>query len=177
MYERMKHEESHYMEALISTDAAMGLIDPNTLVVAVDTHRPSYTEAPEILSKVDKIVLIDHHRRSEEYIDNPLLDYIEPYASSACELVSELVQYMDDHIKLTKFEADALLAGIVLDTNSFTFKTGVRTGPINVQVIMEYLGGGGHLNMAGAQIQTQDINEAKTRLYEAISHYKKESKK
>lgn len=271
MYERMKHEESHYMEALISTDAAMGLIDPNTLVVVVDTHRPSYTEAPEILSKVDKIVLIDHHRRSEEYIDNPLLDYIEPYASSACELVSELVQYMDDHIKLTKFEADALLAGIVLDTNSFTFKTGVRTfeaasflrrnsadttdvkelfnesldsmkkkteiierseivfgdaavsyideisedsnviaaqsadelltikdvkmsfvlvrnkdyinisarstGPINVQVIMEYLGGGGHLNMAGAQIQTQDINEAKTRLYEAISHYKKESKK
>ncbi|MGD9569887.1 MAG: DHH family phosphoesterase [Sedimentibacter sp.] len=270
MYERMKREESHYMEAIISTETAMSLIDQNTLVVVVDTHRPSYTEAPELLTKVDKIVLIDHHRRSEEYIENPLLDYIEPYASSTCELVSELVQYMDDHIKLTKFEADALLAGIVLDTNSFTFKTGVRTfeaasflrrnsadttdvkelfnesldsmkmkteiierseivfgdaavsyidelsensnviaaqsadelltikdvkmsfvlvknkeyinisarssGSINVQVIMEYLGGGGHLNMAGAQIQTQDINEAKAKLYEAISHYKKESK-
>lgn len=271
MYERMRKEESHYMESLISTETAMSLVDQNTLMVVLDTHRPSYTEAPELLHKVDKIVLIDHHRRSEEYIENPLLDYIEPYASSTCELVSELVQYMDDHIKLTKFEADALLAGIVLDTNSFTFKTGVRTfeaasflrrnsadttdvkelfsesldsmkkkteiierseiingdvavsyidensensnviaaqsadelltikdvkmsfvlvrnkdyinisarstGPINVQVIMEYLGGGGHLNMAGAQIPTQDMNEAKEKLLEAISHYKKESKK
>ncbi len=272
MHERMKNnEESHYIESLISTEAALNIADQNTLVVVVDTHRPSYTEAPELLSKVDKIVLIDHHRRSEEYIENPLLDYIEPYASSACELISELVQYMEDHIKLTKFEADALLAGIVLDTNSFTFKTGVRTfeaasflrrngadtsdvkelfceslssmkkkteiiekseiilgdaaisyideisensnviaaqsadelltiknvkmsfvlvrnkdyinisarstGPINVQVIMEYLGGGGHLNMAGAQVQTQDMNEAKEMLVEAISHYKKESEK
>jgi c-di-AMP phosphodiesterase-like protein len=270
MYERMKSEESHYMEALISTETAMNLIDQNTLVVVLDTHRPSYTESPELLTKVDKIVLIDHHRRSEEYIENPLLDYIEPYASSTCELVSELVQYMDDHIKLNKFESDALLAGIVLDTNSFTFKTGVRTfeaasflrrnsadttdvkelfnesldsmkkkteiiekseivlgdaavshideisddsnviaaqtadelltikdvkmsfvlvrntdyinisarstGTTNVQVIMEQLGGGGHLNMAGAQIVTQDMNEAKAKLLEAISHYKKESK-
>ena len=71
--------------------------------------------------------MIDHHRRSEEYIENNLLDYIEPYASSTCELVAELIQYMEDHIKLTKFEADALMAGIVVDTNSFTFKTGVRT--------------------------------------------------
>ncbi len=270
MYERMKHEESHYLDALISTETAMNMIDQNTLVVVLDTHRPSYTEAPELLTKVDKIVLIDHHRRSEEYIENPLLDYIEPYASSTCELISELVQYMEDHIKLTKFEADALLAGIVLDTNSFTFKTGVRTfeaasflrrnnadttdvkelfneslesmkrkteiierseivfddaavsyideisedsnviaaqgadelltikdikmsfvlvrnkdyinisarstGPINVQVIMESLGGGGHLNMAGAQIQTHDMDEAKYKLIEAISHYKKENK-
>jgi len=270
MYERMKHEESHYLDSLISTETAMSMIDQNTLVVVLDTHRPSYTEAPELLTKVDKIVLIDHHRRSEEYIENPLLDYIEPYASSTCELISELVQYMEDHIKLTKFEADALLAGIVLDTNSFTFKTGVRTfeaasflrrnnadttdvkelfneslesmkrkteiierseivfddaavsyideisedsnviaaqgadelltikdikmsfvlvrnkdyinisarstGPINVQVIMESLGGGGHLNMAGAQIQTHDMDEAKYKLIEAISHYKKENK-
>jgi len=268
MYERMKHEESHYMEAIISTETALSLTDQNSLVVVLDTHRPSYTEAPELLGKVDKIVLIDHHRRSEEYIENPLLDYIEPYASSTCELVSELVQYMEDHIKLTKFESDALLAGIVLDTNSFTFKTGVRTfeaasflrrnsadttdvkelfsesldsmkkkteiierseivfgdaavsyidensedsnviaaqsadelltikdvkmsfvlvrnkdyinisarssGTVNVQVIMEYLGGGGHLNMAGAQVSTQDMGEAKDRLFEAISHYKKE---
>ncbi|NLJ57557.1 MAG: phosphoesterase, partial [Tissierellia bacterium] len=209
-----------------------------------------------------------HHRRSEEYIENTLLDYIEPYASSTCELVTEIVQYMED-IKLTKFEADALMAGIVVDTNSFTFKTGVRTfeaasflrrsgadnvdvkelfnesidfmkkkteiierseivfgdvavsyvdensddsnviaaqsadellmikdvkasfvlvrnkdyinvsgrsvGNFNVQVMMEYLGGGGHLNMAGAQIQTQDMEEAKSKLFEAIIQYKKEN--
>ncbi|NYB73291.1 DHH family phosphoesterase [Sedimentibacter hydroxybenzoicus DSM 7310] len=269
MYERMKKEDSHYIESVISTEAALNLVDQNTLVVVVDTHRPSYTEAPELLQKVDKIVLIDHHRRSEEYIENALLDYIEPYASSTCELVSEIVQYMEEHIKLTKFEADSLLAGIVVDTNSFTFKTGVRTfeaasflrrngadtvdvkelfnesldsmkkkteiierseiilddvavsyidensensnviaaqsadelltikgvkmsfvlvrnedyinisarssGTVNVQVIMEYLGGGGHLNMAGAQIPTQDMEEAKNKLYDAISHYKKES--
>ena len=267
MYERMKSEESHYKDALISTETAMGMIDQNTLIVVLDTHRRSYTESPELLSKIDKIVLIDHHRRSEEYIENTLLDYIEPYASSTCELVSEIVQYMDDHIKLTKFEADALLAGIVVDTNSFTFKTGVRTfeaasflrrngadtadvkqlfnesldsmkkkteilerseilfgdvaisyideisedsnviaaqsadelltikdvkfsfvlvrnkdyinisgrsvGNYNVQVIMEYLGGGGHLNMAGTQIMTQDMEEAKAKLREAIKHYKK----
>ncbi len=270
MYERMKKEESHYIESLISTETALNLIDQNTLIVVLDTHRPSYTEAPELLSKVDKIVLVDHHRRSEEYIENALLDYIEPYASSTCELVSEIVQYMEDHIKLTKFEADSLLAGIVVDTNSFTFKTGVRTfeaasflrrngadttdvkelfnesldsmkkkteiierseiifddvaisyiddisdnanviaaqsadelltikdvkmsfvlvrnedyinisarssGTVNVQVIMEKIGGGGHLNMAGAQIPTLDMEEAKKKLYEAISHYKKESK-
>lgn len=270
MHERMKHEESHYKDALITTEAAMTIIDANTLVVVLDTHRKSYAEAPELLDKIDKIVLIDHHRRSEEYIENTLLDYIEPYASSTCELVSEIVQYMDDHIKLTKFEADALLAGIVVDTNSFTFKTGVRTfeaasflrrngadtadvkqlfnesldsmkkkteiierseilfgdvavsyideisedsnviaaqsadelltikdvklsfvlvrnkdyinisgrstGNVNVQVIMESLGGGGHLNMAGAQIPTQDMEEAKEKLYEAITNYKKEIK-
>jgi len=197
------------------------------------------------------------------------LDYIEPYASSTCELVTEILQYMEDHIKLTKFEADALMAGIVVDTNSFTFKTGVRTfeaasflkrngadnvdvrelfnesidfmkkkteiierseivfddvavsyideytedsnvvaaqsadelltikdvkvsfvlvrnkdyinisgrsvGNVNVQVMMEYLGGGGHLNMAGAQINTLDMEEAKAKLFEAILRYKKES--
>ena len=270
MHERMKNEESHYAEALITTEKAMELADQNTLIVVLDTHRKSYTEAPELLDKIDKIVLIDHHRRSEEYIENTLLDYIEPYASSTCELVAEIVQYMEDHIKLTKFEADALMAGIVVDTNSFTFKTGVRTfeaasflkrngadnvdvkelfneniefmkkkteiierseivfddvavsyvdedteysnvaaaqcadelltikdvkvsfvlvrnkdyinisgrsvGNVNVQVMMEYLGGGGHLNMAGAQVRTQDMEEAKAKLFEAIAQYKKESK-
>ncbi|NLJ59264.1 MAG: phosphoesterase, partial [Tissierellia bacterium] len=127
MYERMKEEESHYIESILTTEQALELADQNTLIVVLDTHRKSYTEAPELLDKIDKVVLIDHHRRSEEYIENTLLDYIEPYASSTCELVTEIVQYMEDTIKLTKFEADALMAGIVVDTNSFTFKTGVRT--------------------------------------------------
>jgi c-di-AMP phosphodiesterase-like protein len=271
MYERMKKEDPQYLETLIDTDTALSMIDQNTLCIVVDTHRGSYTEAPELLLKAEKIVLIDHHRRGEEYIDNALLDYIEPYASSTCELVSELIQYLDDHIKLSKFVADALMAGIVVDTNSFTFKTGVRTfeaasflrrngsdpvevkqlfnesldsmkkkteiiekseikfkdfaisyideiaensnviaaqsadelltikdvkasfvlvmnkdyinisgrskGDMNVQVIMEYLGGGGHLNMAGAQLKTTDMNEAKSMLYEAIARYKKEENK
>ena len=269
MHERMKKEESHYIESLITTEKALELAEQNTLIVVLDTHRKSYTEAPELLDKIDKVVLIDHHRRGEEYIDNTLLDYIEPYASSTCELVAEIIQYMEDHIKLTKFEADALMAGIVLDKNSFTFKTGVRTfeaasflkrngadnvdvkelfnesidfmkkkteiierseivfddvaisyideysedsnvvaaqsadelltikdvkvsfvlvrnkdyinisgpsvGNVNVQVMMEYLGGGGHLNMAGAQINTLDMEEAKAKLFEAILRYKKES--
>ncbi|HOK48609.1 MAG TPA: DHH family phosphoesterase, partial [Sedimentibacter sp.] len=127
MYERMKKEEGHYIESIITTEKAMELADQNSLLVVLDTHRKSYTEAPELLDKIDKVVLIDHHRRSEEYIENTLLDYIEPYASSTCELVAELIQYMEDHIKLTKFDADALMAGIVVDTNSFTFKTGIRT--------------------------------------------------
>ena len=271
MHERLKKEEGHYIESLVTTEKALETADQNTLIVVLDTHRKSYTEAPELLDQIDKIVLIDHHRRSEEYIENTLLDYIEPYASSTCELVSELIQYMEEHIKLTKFEADALMAGIVVDTNSFTFNTGIRTfeaaaflkrrgadnvevkelfnesiefmkkkteiierseivfddvavsyideytddsnvaaaqsadelltikdvkmsfvlvrnkeyinisgrsvGDENVQVIMEYLGGGGHLNMAGAQIDTGDMNEAKEKLYEAIARYKKESSK
>jgi c-di-AMP phosphodiesterase-like protein len=269
MHERMSKEDPQYLESIIDTDTAISLIDQNTVCVVLDTHRGSYTEAPELLNKIEKIILIDHHRRSEEYIENTLLDYIEPYASSTCELVAEIIQYMEDHIKLSKFEADALMAGIVVDTNSFTFKTGVRTfeaasflrrngadnvdvkelfnesldsmkkkteiiekseikfgdmaisyiddleensnviaaqsadelltikdvkasfvlvrnkdyinvssrsmGQVNVQIIMEYLGGGGHLNMAGAQIKTTDIDEAKSKLYEAIKRYKKET--
>jgi c-di-AMP phosphodiesterase-like protein len=105
MYGRMKKEESHYIESIITTEKALELADQNTLIVVLDTHRKSYTEAPELIDKIDKVVLIDHHRRSEEYIENNLLDYIEPYASSTCELVAELIQYMEDHIKLTKFEA------------------------------------------------------------------------
>jgi len=107
MHERLKKEEGHYIESLVTTEKALETADQNTLIVVLDTHRKSYTEAPELLDQIDKIVLIDHHRRSEEYIENTLLDYIEPYASSTCELVSELIQYMEEHIKLTKFEADA----------------------------------------------------------------------
>lgn len=125
--ERMEKEDPSYIEALVTTEQALKLIDSDSVCIVVDTSKGSFTEAPEVLEEAEKIVVIDHHRRSEEFIENPVLDYIEPYASSTCELVSEMIQYMDDHIKLTKFEADAMLAGIVVDTNSFIFKTGVRT--------------------------------------------------
>lgn len=270
LIDRMEKEDPSYMEAIVTTEQALRLIDSESVCVVLDTHKGSFTEAPEVLEEVEKIVLIDHHRRGEEYIENAVLDYIEPYASSTCELVSELIQYMEDHIKLTKFEADAMLAGIVVDTNSFIFKTGVRTfeaasflrrngadtievkelfsegldtmkkkteiidraemkfgdvaisyiddeaennnvlaakaadelltvkdvkasfvlvknegyihisgrsmGQISVQLIMELLGGGGHLTMAGAQIKTDSIQVAKEKLYDAIKQYKEDGK-
>ena len=270
LIDRMEKEDPSYMEAIITTEQALRLIDSESVCVVLDTHKGSFTEAPEVLEEVEKIVLIDHHRRGEEYIENAVLDYIEPYASSTCELVSELIQYMEDHIKLTKFEADAMLAGIVVDTNSFIFKTGVRTfeaasflrrngadtievkelfsegldtmkkkteiidraemkfgdvaisyiedesednnviaakaadelltvkdvkasfvlvkhsgyvhisgrsmGQISVQLILELLGGGGHLTMAGAQIQTDSIQVAKEKLYDAIKQYKEDGR-
>ena len=96
-------------------------------MVVVDTHRPSFTEVPELIKAADKLVVIDHHRRSAESIESPVLSYLEPYASSTSELVTEMVQYFDEQVELTHIEADALLAGITMDTKNFTFKTGVRT--------------------------------------------------
>ena len=93
----------------------------------VDNHKPSFTEAPEILNLIDKIVIIDHHRRGAEFIKNPVLTYLEPYASSTSELITEVISYMGDEISLSKFEAEALLAGITVDTKNFSFQTGVRT--------------------------------------------------
>ncbi len=97
------------------------------LLVVVDTHRPSFTECPELVEKATRKVLIDHHRRGVEFIEDALLTYLEPYASSACELVTEVLQYMEKNMTLTKKEAEALLAGIVVDTKNFSSKTGVRT--------------------------------------------------
>lgn len=96
-------------------------------MVVVDNHKPSFTEAPELLDLTDKVVLIDHHRRGAEFIKDPMLIYLEPYASSTCELVTEVLYYMSERMAMTKFEADALLAGITVDTKNFTFQTGVRT--------------------------------------------------
>lgn len=252
----------------ITNDMAMSLVGKDTLVVVVDTYRPSFTQCPEILKLTDKIVVIDHHRKMEEYIDNAVLSYMEPYASSASELVTEILQYLGDKKEIEKIEAEALLAGIVVDTKNFSFKTGVRTfeaaswlrrigadttnvkqlfqsdmdifiakaeiirnaqkvtktialsvcdtqnqstniiiaqaadelleikgikasfviglnnrgdvivsarslGDINVQVIMEKIGGGGHLTMAGAQ-SDKDIHEVTEQLLEAIKEYVKE---
>ena len=103
------------------------MADENSMVVVVDTNRPQMTECEELLKKTKTIVVLDHHRQSSDNIDNALLSYIEPYASSACEMVSEVLQYIVDDIKIPKLEASSLYAGIMIDTNNFVNRTGVRT--------------------------------------------------
>ncbi len=120
-------EVAEYSEVIISPDQALSIIDPMTLVVVVDVNRPSYTECPELLDKAKTIVVLDHHRQSDGSIDNAALSYIEPSASSACEVVSEIIQYIKDDFKLKPLEADAMLAGIMVDSNNFLTKTGMRT--------------------------------------------------
>ena len=270
IHEKMKLEGEEYTSIIINNEEELKLIDEDTVAVVVDTHKPSYCEAGEILDSFEKIMVIDHHRRGEEYIEDPILDYVEPYASSTCELIAEMFQYMNDKIHLTKLEADAMLSGIIMDTNAFTFKTGVRTfeaasylrragadtieakrllsddidtwkkksevieraeivdeviaisiideilpngmiiasqsaadllsvkgvivsfvlvrrdehihvsarsvGDVNVQMIMEQLGGGGHLEIAGAQIKTQDMAHARELLLKEIEKYRKDNK-
>lgn len=112
---------------LVTNEEVLSILGKDTLVVVLDTHRPSFTQCPEVLDRADKIVLIDHHRRGTEFIDNAVLTYLEPYASSTCELVTEILQYIGDKINIEKVEAEGLMAGIAVDTKNFTFKTGVRT--------------------------------------------------
>ncbi|KXZ40737.1 c-di-AMP phosphodiesterase, consists of a GGDEF-like and DHH domains [Alkalithermobacter thermoalcaliphilus JW-YL-7 = DSM 7308] len=259
-----------YKHAFISKEEAIRYADKNTLVIVVDTHRPNFTECEEILEISEKIVVIDHHRRGIEFIDNAVLVYHEPYESSTCEMVTEILQYIDEKSIIDKLGAEALLSGIILDTKNFTFKTGVRTfeaaailrklgadtvsvkklfqgeldefigkaeiiknskiiantvaislcydtnitspvviaqgadellnikgvkasfvlgksedntifisgrslGDINVQVIMEKLGGGGHIDVAGAQLADISIEEALERVEELIMEYLKEA--
>ena len=111
----------------ISSDEARDIVDDNTVVVVVDTNKPSYTECEDLLHMSKTIVVLDHHRQGSEVIQNAVLSYIEPYASSACEMVAEILQYFSDDIRIYNIEADALYSGIIIDTNSFTSKTGVRT--------------------------------------------------
>ena len=121
-------EEKGYPEDLfIDSQTAIEMTGRNTLVMVVDTNKPSYTECPEILKKTDFICVFDHHRQGSEVISNPVLSYIEPYASSACEMVAEVLQYFQESFKLEPCEADCIYAGILIDTNNFMTKTGVRT--------------------------------------------------
>jgi c-di-AMP phosphodiesterase-like protein len=114
-------------DMFIDSEQALEMVGRNTAVVVVDTNRPSSTECPELLKKTDCIVVFDHHRQSSEVIENPMLSYIEPYASSACEMVAEVLQYFEEDFKLEACEADCIYAGILIDTNNFMTKTGVRT--------------------------------------------------
>ena len=259
-------EEPEYEDVIISKEVAEENIDEDTLLVVVDTHKVNYVESEEVLKKASKIVIIDHHRRSADYIENATLTFQEVYASSAAELVTELLQYAEVNVELKKIEAEALYAGIMMDTKSFTFKTGVRTfeaaaylrkcgvdiirvkkwfqsdlesfnkiadivrkaeivndsiaialcdgekskdisllcakaadelltisdvtaslvlgdtgekvcisgrsiGDINVQVILEKLGGGGHITLAGAQVEGMTLEEVKQELIIRINEY------
>ena len=264
--ESLLSEEPEYEDVLITKEVAEENIDEDTLLVVVDTHKTTYVESEEILKKAKKIVIIDHHRRSADYIENATLTFQEVYASSAAELVTELLQYTEVNVELKKIEAESLYAGIMMDTKSFTFKTGVRTfeaaaylrrcgvdiikvkkwfqsdlesfniiadvvksaeivndtiaiaiydnekskdvslicakaadelltisdvtasfvlgntgdkicisgrsiGDINVQVILEKLGGGGHITLAGAQVEGMSIEEVKQELIIRINEY------
>ncbi len=111
----------------IDKEQAKELVDNNTVVIVVDTNKPSYTECQELLYMTKTIVVLDHHRRGSEVIENAVLSYVEPYASSTCEMVAEILQYFSDDLRLRNIEADCIYAGIVIDTNNFITRAGVRT--------------------------------------------------
>jgi cyclic-di-AMP phosphodiesterase len=127
---RLMHEirqDEELYSQFIEPDDALSMLTEQSLVIVVDTHKPSMVIDERILDKTEKVVVIDHHRRGEEFINNTMLVYMEPYASSTAELVTELLEYQPKHEKLTMLESTALLAGIIVDTKSFTLRTGSRT--------------------------------------------------
>ncbi|MBQ7795587.1 MAG: DHH family phosphoesterase [Lachnospiraceae bacterium] len=127
MYERFANSSDYPDDMFVKSDEAKELVDNGTALVVVDVNRPSITEEPQLLKLVKTIVVIDHHRQTSEKIANATLSYVEPYASSASELVAEILQYVGDNVKLKSVEADAMYAGMVIDTQNFTNQAGVRT--------------------------------------------------
>ena len=262
-------EDEEYKDVIINKEVAENQITPETLLIVVDTNKSTHVEMPGLLEKTSKIAIIDHHRRSTDFIKESILTFHEVYASSAAELVTEVLQYTEVQPKLTTLEAEALYAGIMMDTKNFTFKTGVRTfeaaaylrrysidiikvkkwfqtdletyrkimniiekteiikdvigistyesedtsaglvcakaadelltignittsfvlgtteqgvsisgrsvGEINVQLILEKMGGGGHSTVAGVQIKGKTIYEAKQELLQRIDEYFEET--
>lgn len=258
-------EIDEYKNIIVDRSTVSNKINQESLLIVVDTDKKNYVEVPELLTKTEKIAVIDHHRRGTDYIENAILTFHEVYASSTCELVTELVEYAEKTIKLEKIEVEALYAGIMMDTKNFTFKTGVRTfeaaaflrkcgvdiirvkkwfqsnletynkiseivakaeimdetiaisvydkedtdanitcakaadelltisnitasfvigklgekvcisgrsiGDINVQLILEKLGGGGHITVAGAQLEGMTLEEVKQELTNRINEY------
>ena len=114
-------------DMFITHEQAEAIVNPQTVLVVVDTNRPSLCECESLLNMTKVIVILDHHRRSSDVIENAVLSYIEPFASSACEMVAEILQYFTDDVRLKTVEADCIYAGIIVDTNNFVAKTGVRT--------------------------------------------------
>ena len=124
---RFINKEEYPDDMFISKDNAESYIKPSTVVIVVDVNRAQRTECPILLDKCKTVIVFDHHRRSSDTITGAVLSYVDPYASSACEMVTEMIQYVDDGIKLRAFEADALYAGISIDTDGFNSKSGPRT--------------------------------------------------
>lgn len=127
LVECFSQEKGYPADLFINSEEALLITNRNTLVMVVDTNRPSYTECPELLKRTNTVCVFDHHRQGSEVIENPVLSYIEPYASSACEMIAEVLQYFSENIQLEPAEADCIYAGILIDTNNFNTKTGVRT--------------------------------------------------
>jgi c-di-AMP phosphodiesterase-like protein len=127
MVEMFKHNDDYPEDMIISGGQALEMVGSNAVLVVVDVNKPSITECPELLKRCKSIVVLDHHRQGAEVIENATLSYIEAYASSACEMVSEILQYISDNLKLKSEEADCMYSGIMIDTNNFMTKTGVRT--------------------------------------------------
>ncbi|KPU42900.1 bifunctional oligoribonuclease and PAP phosphatase NrnA [Oxobacter pfennigii] len=259
---------AEYSNIFITSDQAQNRLSKGTLLIIVDVHIKSFTEYPDIVDAVEKVVVIDHHRKSADFIDKAVLTYHETYASSASELVTEILQYISDKIEINSIEAEALMAGITVDTKNFSFKTGVRTfeaasflrrwgadtmavkqlladdlltytmradvvksakiiggniaiavckeagdnislvvpqaadelldikginasfvlavngrdimisgrslGEINVQLILETLGGGGHMTVAGAKLSNVSLEQAEAMVIDAIKKYQEE---
>ena len=259
------NSEEEYKDVVITEEEAFELITDNSLLIVVDTHKTSYVEFPDLLQKIDRKVIIDHHRKAPDCIENPLISFHEVYASSASELVTEIIQYSQENVELKLIEAESLYGGIMVDTKDFTFKTGVRTfeaaaylrkygvdiirvkkwfqadlesyniianivknveifndtiavavydedgensnlicakaadelltisditasfvmakmgdkvcisgrsiGDINVQIILEKMGGGGHITLAGAQLEGFSLEDAKNELIIRINEY------
>lgn len=127
MYDRVTTELSELKGNILTESEALSKISPQSLIIVTDNHRKNSTEAPALLDKSDNIFIIDHHRRGKDYIENATISYIEPYASSASELVTEILSYLDEDFKARTPIAESLLAGITVDTKNFVYQTGVRT--------------------------------------------------
>ena len=121
------NEQEEYKDVIIDKSSAISKINSNTLLIIADTHKKNFVEVPELLDKTENIVIVDHHRKSADFIENSTLTFHEAYASSASELVTEIIEYGTNDIVLNQIEAEGLYAGIMVDTKNFTFKTGVRT--------------------------------------------------
>jgi len=165
-------EEIRKNEALfsrfISPEQAMEIATEDSLLVIVDTHKPSMVIEDKLLSRIDHVVVIDHHRRGEEFISHPLLVYMEPYASSTAELVTELLEYQPKNGKIEMLEATALLAGIIVDTKSFTLRTGSRTFDA-----ASYLRAHGADTVLVQKFLKEDIQTyiKRAKLIERVTHY------
>jgi cyclic-di-AMP phosphodiesterase len=262
-------DEPDYEGVFITSESCKTKINDSSLLILVDVHNKNYVQSQDVVNKIKRVVIIDHHRKSANYIENTILSYMEPYASSTSELVTEILQYIIEKPKVKQLEAEALLAGICVDTKNFFFKTGVRTfeaasflrrlgadtidvkklftddletyikrseiiksavveknvaiaicpakiedpvlaaqaadellnitgiqasfvfvkieddvhisgrslGDVNVQVILEALGGGGHMTMAGARLTNATVAEAIEKLKESVNKYLREGEK
>ena len=127
MVEMFRDNDDYAEDMIINSQLALETVGNNAVLVVVDVNKPSITECPELLKRCKSIVVLDHHRQGTEIIENATLSYIEAYASSACEMVSEILQYISDDLRLRSEEADCMYSGIMIDTNNFMTKTGVRT--------------------------------------------------